>query len=60
MVQFRDLYKSVLVSTHISVRGEFICLITEHRCQALALLITVRYMNSGESLDSAGQKGRTK
>lgn len=56
-VQFREPYKSILVSTHISVWGEFICLITERRCRALALLITVRYMNGGESPDSAGQKG---
>lgn len=56
-VQFREPYKSILVSTHISVWGEFICLITKHRCQALAFLITVRYMNGGKSLDSAGQKG---
>lgn len=57
-VQFRKPYKSILVSTHIfTVRGEFICLITEHRCQTPALLITVRYMNGGERLDSAGQKG---
>lgn len=31
-VQFREPYKSILVSTHISVWGEFICLITERRC----------------------------
>lgn len=44
-VQFREAYKSIQESAHISVRGEFICLITERRCQALALLITVRCMN---------------
>lgn len=56
-VQFREAYKSIQESAHISVRGEFICLITERRCQALALLITVRYMNGSASPDSAGQKG---
>lgn len=56
-VQFGEPYKSILGSIHISVWGKFICLITERRCRALALFITVRYMNGGESTDSAGQKG---
>lgn len=56
-VQFKEAYKSVLGSIHISVWGKFICLITKHRCWALALLITVRYMNGGGSPNSAGQKG---
>lgn len=57
--QFRETYKSIVLSTHISVRWEFICLITERRCQGLALLITVRYMN-GSGAGERRTKGRTK